>query len=77
VNNAERQAAYRARHRDREPARRSVLAMHAETLHCWLRRAVQEGRTPWPAELLGARADETMHNLVRYLRTCVECEAKS
>jgi len=77
ATNAERQASYRARHRDREPARQSVLANRALTLHEWMSRAVQEGRSPWPAELLATRADETMLKLIRYLRTSVEGEEES
>lgn len=77
ANNAERQAAYRARHRDREPPRQAVLASQARSLHGWLGDAVRAGLSPWPGELLGARADETMRNLVRYLRAHVEGDAGS
>ena len=74
ANNAERQAAYRARHRDREPPRQAMLASQARALQGRLGDAVRAGRSPWPGELLGARADETMHNLVRYLRAHAERE---
>jgi hypothetical protein len=74
-NNAERQEAYRARHRDRESPRQGQLAAQARTLHAELRAAVRLGRSPWPAELLGGREDETMHNLIVYLRAHAEREA--
>ena len=77
ANNAERQAAYRARHRDREPPRQAVLATQARALHGWLGDAVRAGCSPWPRDLLGARADETMRNLVRYLRAHAEGEEGS
>jgi hypothetical protein len=72
ANNAERQAAYRARHRDREPPTQATLAAYARSLHGWLREAVRAGHSPWPEGLLGAKADETMHNLIRYLRAHAE-----
>ena len=75
-SNAERQEAYRARHRDRELPTQATVAAYARSLHGWLGDAVRAGRSPWPKELLGARADETMHNLIRYLRSHVESDAE-
>jgi hypothetical protein len=66
--NAERQAAYRARHREREPPRQDLLAALARTLHGTLARAVAAGVSPLPPELLAARADRTLQNLIRYVR---------
>ena len=72
TSNAERQEAYRARHRGRELPTQASLASYARSLHGWLHQAVRAGRSPWPQDLLGARADETMHNLIRYLRAHTE-----
>lgn len=74
ANNAERQAAYRARHRDRERPRQRDLAMLARALHYHLEQATRQERSPWPPELLGARADETLRTLVRYVRAHYEGE---
>jgi hypothetical protein len=71
-NGAERQAAYRARHREREPPLSGELAGLSRSLHGWLAAAVRRGVSPWPAELYHRRSDETMRNLVRYLRGIVE-----
>ena len=68
ANQAERQAAYRARHREREPPRQGDLAGLARTLHGELITAVKEGRCPVPAELITGRADETLRNLIFSLR---------
>jgi hypothetical protein len=70
-NAAERQAAYRARHREKEPPLTGELAGLARTLHGWYGDAVRAGVSPWPAELWDRRSDETMRNLVRYLRGIV------
>jgi hypothetical protein len=67
-NNAVRQAAYRARHRDREPPRQSELAALARSLHGTLSRAVCRGESRLPEELLGERANETLRRLIRYLQ---------
>jgi hypothetical protein len=72
ATNAERQAAYRARHRDRELPRQDLLAALARTLHGTLARAVAQGVSPLPPELLGPRADRTLQNLIR----CVRAELK-
>jgi hypothetical protein len=68
-SNAERQAAYRARHRERQPPRQELLAALARSLHGTLTLAVQQGHSKLPAELVGRRADQTLQNLIRYLHT--------
>jgi hypothetical protein len=73
-NAAERQAAYRARHRAEEPPLQSYLAGLARTLHGELRDAVAAGRSPIPAALVVRRADDTLRNLIRYLRAAREAE---
>jgi hypothetical protein len=65
-NNAEKQAAYRARHADREPVRQALLASIGQELHGRLRQAVAAGTNGVPAALLGKRADDTLINLMRY-----------
>jgi hypothetical protein len=65
-NNAERQAAYRARHAARQPVRQAVLARLGQELHGRLRQAIEAGTHHVPAALLGQRADETLINLIRY-----------
>ena len=72
ASNAERQAAYRDRHRDREPPRQAALAALGRSVHGQLREAVRAGCSPWPKDLLGPRADETLRNLVFYLRAHTE-----
>lgn len=67
ASNAERQAAYRARHRDRELPTQGLLAALSRSLHGTLERAVAQGVSPLPPELLGGRADRTLQNLIRYL----------
>jgi hypothetical protein len=67
TDNAARQAAYRARHADRKPPREDRLAGLARTLHVVLAEAIEEQKCPWPSQLLGARADETLRNLIYYL----------
>jgi hypothetical protein len=67
ANAAERQEAYRARHRDREPIRQGYLASLARTLHGQLQETARAGRCPVPAELITRRADETLGNVIRYL----------
>ena len=71
ATNAERQAAYRARHRERELPRQDMLAALARTLHGTLGQAVRQGVSPLPAELLGPRADRTLQNLIRYVRAAL------
>jgi hypothetical protein len=73
-NAAARQAAYRARHRAAELPLQSYLAALARTLHGELRSAVAAGRSPVPAALITARADDTLRNLIRYLRAVREAE---
>lgn len=72
ANNAERQAAYRARHRDRELPTQSYLAALARSLHGELARAVQAGCCPWRSDLLCRREDDTLRKLIRYLRAHTE-----
>jgi hypothetical protein len=66
-NQAERQAAYRARHPERRPPRQDRLAGLARSLHFVLAEAVHKQRCPLPDQLLGARPDETLCNMIRYL----------
>lgn len=65
-NNAEKQAAYRARHADREPVRQARLASLGQELHGRLRQAIDAGTQRVPAAVLGKRADDTLINLIRY-----------
>jgi hypothetical protein len=74
-NAAARQAAYRARHRAEEPPLQSYLAGLARTLHGELRDAVAAGRSPIPPALVVRRADDTLRNLIRYLRAAREAAA--
>lgn len=76
ASNAERQAAYRARHADRKPATEAELAMLARSLHVVLEEALAAGRCPWPAHLLGGRAEATLRNLIRYLEGQADLERK-
>jgi hypothetical protein len=65
-NNAEKQAAYRARHTDRQSVRQAVLASLGRELHGRFRQAVEAGTNCLPAAVLGQRADDTLINLIRY-----------
>ncbi len=65
--NAEKQAAYRARHAAREGPRQRLLAHLGWELHGRLREAVAAGTNQVPATLLGRRADETLINLLGYV----------
>jgi hypothetical protein len=71
---AARQAAYRARHRAEELPLQGYLAALARTLHGELVTAVASGRSPVPAALVVGRADDTLRNLIRYLRAAREAE---
>ena len=71
-NAAERQAAYRARHRAQAPPLQSHLAGLARALHGELERAAAGGRSPVPAELITGRADDTLRNVIHYLRAARE-----
>jgi hypothetical protein len=71
-NAAARQVAYRARHRGQEPPRQGYLAALARTLHGELEAAVAAGRSPVPAALITDRADDTLRNVIRYLREARE-----
>jgi hypothetical protein len=71
---AERQAAYRARHPEKRFPREDSLAALARSLHAVLEEAVETSRQTGkyekcalPAHLLGARADETLRNIIRYV----------
>jgi hypothetical protein len=66
ADNAEKQAAYRARRADRHEAPRRLLAQLGQELHGRLRQAVEAGTNRVPAAVLGKRADETLINLIRY-----------
>jgi hypothetical protein len=74
-NNAERQAAYRARHPELQLPRQGHLAALARTLHGELREAQHAGRSPWPQELLGKNVEETLRHLIHYLRACTQADA--
>lgn len=65
-NNAEKQAAYRARSADRQPVRQAVLASLGRELHGRFRQAVEAGTNCLPAAVLGQHADDTLINLIRY-----------
>ena len=65
-NNAEKQAAYRGRHAERQPVRQAVLASLGQELHGRLRQAIESGTNRVPAAVLGPRADDTLINLIRY-----------
>lgn len=67
ATNAERQAAYRARHQDQHPPREATLAILGRSLHGVFEDAVAANQSVLPPELLGKRADETLRNLVRYI----------
>jgi hypothetical protein len=66
ANNAEKQAAYRARQTDRPGVPQGLLANLGQELHGRLRQAVEAGTNRVPAAVLGKRADETLINLIRY-----------
>ncbi len=66
-SNAERQAAYRARHAEREPVRQARMAIIGQELHGRLRQAIEAGTNQVPAAVLGKRADETLINLMAYV----------
>lgn len=71
-SNAERQAAYRERHPERQLPREDELAAAARTVHSYLQEAVEKGVSPLPSAVVGWRVDETMRRLCRYLRERVE-----
>ncbi len=66
--NAQRQAAYRARHPEQQPPREDYLAALGRSLHSELESAVEDQQSILPEYLLGERADETLRNLIRYIR---------
>src|SRR5258708_4343153 len=65
-NQAERQAAYRARHPERRPLREDRFAGLARSLHAVLVEAVEKHQCPLPEQIVAAQADETLANLIRY-----------
>ena len=71
-SNAQRQAAYRARHAHKQPPREDTLALLGRSLHAELEDAVAAKQSIVPAELLGERADATLRNLIRYIRRHTE-----
>jgi hypothetical protein len=73
-NNAEKQAAYRARWVDRHGVPQRLLANLGQELHGRLRQAVEAGTNRVPAAVLGKRADETLINLIRYATRGMEDE---
>jgi hypothetical protein len=68
ATNAERQAAYRARHPEQQPPREDRLAALGRSLHAELQSAVEDQQSVLPCDLLGERADDTLRNLIRYIR---------
>lgn len=66
-NNAEKQAAYRARQAPRQSPPQRLLAQLGQELHGRLRQAVSEGRNRVPPTVLGKRADDTLINLIAYV----------
>jgi len=67
TTNADRQAAYRQRHRAKQPPREDLLAALCRSLHARFQDAVEAGQSVLPPELLGERSDETLRNLIRYI----------
>jgi hypothetical protein len=65
---AERQAAYRDRVYWQQAPTQKFLAGMAEGLHQDLEKALQEGTSPLPAELLGEHAGQTLSNVRDYVR---------
>jgi acyl CoA:acetate/3-ketoacid CoA transferase alpha subunit len=67
VNNAEKQAAYRARHPEQRRPPQRLLAHLGQELHGRLREAIRAGSNRVPASLLGPGADDTLINLIGYV----------
>jgi len=65
-NQAQRQAAYRARHNQDRPPRMDRLASLAHSLHIVLTQALQQSQLELPDQVVGSRADETLENLIAY-----------
>ena len=65
TDNAQRQAAYRQRKGTKSVTQRD-LAMLARGLHNVLKDAVEYSTLPLPNELVDARTDVTMRNLIRF-----------
>ena len=65
-NQAERQAAYRARHPEQKPPREDLLAALARSLHFVLEEAAENERCLLPVYLVGLRPEQTLSNLIRY-----------
>lgn len=66
-DDADRQAAYRARTYWRQAPTQKYIAGMAEGLHRDLAEALQKGVCRLPAELLGEHAGQTLENLRNYL----------
>lgn len=66
-SNAQRQAAYRARHLASKPPRDWELALLARNLHYMLAEAIEAGTTDLPADVVGLHAGETLRRLLHYL----------
>lgn len=66
-SNAQRQAAYRQRHRQEQPATQAQLAILARSLHVVFEEAAAAGTNPLPADLLGGQPEQTLRNLIHYL----------
>ena len=64
-DNAQRQAAYRQRKGTKSVPQRD-LAMLARSLHNVLKDAVELSTLPLPDELVDARTDVTLRNLIRF-----------
>ena len=65
---AERQGAYRDRVYWQQALTQKFLAGMAEGLHQDLEKALQQGNSPLPGELLGEHAGQTLENLRDYVR---------
>jgi len=65
---AERQAAYRDRVYWQQAPTQKFLAGMAEGLHQDLLKALAQGDSPLPAELLGEHAGQTLENVRDYVR---------
>jgi len=64
ADNAQKQAAYRQR--KGRKATQSELAMLALSLNAVIETAIENGEFPLPQDLLAARPEETLRNLIRF-----------
>ena len=66
-SSAQRQAAYRLRHRASKPSTDSELALLARSLHCVVSDAAEAGASVVPASVAGENAAQTLRRLIHYL----------